>query len=274
MCSSDLERMEQIADETNNPSFRWMVASYRCARMMLSSTGDEIETAATQALQLGQDSGQPDAFIMFASQFAAARLHQGRIAEIIGLIRQQVAENPGLPGWRASLAASLARIGEDEEARRVVEDLMADPGDPFPDDGLWLVAQTYLGEAVSTVGSPVQAARQYEILAPFVGWIPGTGTFVKRSVTLDLATLAARAGRSEIAERHFADAAAQHTRLSAPIWLAETNLRWGQFLLDGGDTERARILLTRARDTAARMGCVDLAAMASDLLVGHRVEKD
>ncbi|HET6811577.1 MAG TPA: AAA family ATPase [Acidimicrobiales bacterium] len=269
-----LERMEQIAEETNNPSFRWMVAAYRCSRMMLSSTGDEIERAATEALQLAQESGQPDAFVLFASQFAAARLNQGRIAEIVELIRQQVIENPGLPAWRASLAASLARVGEHEQARRVVDDLMADPADPFPDDGLWLVGHTYLGEAVSTVGSPAQAARQYEVLVPFAGWIPGTGTFVKRSVTLDLATLAARAGRSEIAERHFADAAAQHTRLSAPIWLAETNLRWGQFLLDGGDTERARILLTRARDTAARMGCVDLAAMASDLLVGHRVEKD
>jgi hypothetical protein len=87
-------------------------------------------------------------------------------------------------------------------------------------------------------------------------------------VSLDLATLAARAGWPDRAERHFAETANQHLRLDAPIWLAETYLRWGQFLLDGEDTERARAHLTKAHDLASKTACLDIAAIASAMLGG------
>jgi tetratricopeptide (TPR) repeat protein len=258
-----LERMREVAAESNNPFLRWTYATSRCTRMMPTKTGDEIEEAATSALRLGEEAGQPDAFTAFATQFALARLTQGRLAELVELVRQQVTKDRDLPQWRAALAANLARVGEHEEARQLVDELMTDPETAFPADMIWLIGQSYLGEAVSMVGTEEQASRVYEILAPYAGRFAALGAFFRRAVNLDLATLAARAGRRETAEQHFADAAEQHLQLDAPVWLAETYLRWGQFHLDGGDSERALSLLADARDLATRMNCVDLAAIAA-----------
>jgi hypothetical protein len=143
---------------------------------------------------------------------------------------------------------------------------MADGSDPFPYDLVWLQGQSLLAEAVAVVGTPEQAARQYEVLAPYADRIPCIGNVTGHSIELDLATLAARVGRRDDAERHFAAADAAHVRVDAPVWLARTRLEWGRFLLAGGEVERAHALLTDARAIAERMGSVDVAEAADSLL--------
>jgi hypothetical protein len=120
-----------------------------------------------------------------------------------------------------------------------------------------------LGEAVAAVGTPVQAAREYAILSPHAGRLVTNAVFAYPSVSLTLAKLAARAGR---AEQHFADVHDQHERLGAPGWLARTQLAWGHFLLDTGQTGRARTLLSLARDAGERTGAADVVTAADSLL--------
>ncbi len=115
-----------------------------------------------------------------------------------------------------------------------------------------------LGEAVAAVGTAEQAAAEYRLLAPYAGRIPCLGNITRPSITLVLATLAARAGRKEQAEQHFNDSSEQHLQLGAIGWLARTQFAWARFLLDDGETERVRALLAEARDGAARMGAADV----------------
>ena len=100
-----LDRIGRLTAEVNHPFFRWMDANYRCCRLTVSGTGDEIEEAALHALQLGHDAGQPDPLVWFAPQLFAARWSQGRLAEVADTIRQ-VTESGGIPAWRAALALS------------------------------------------------------------------------------------------------------------------------------------------------------------------------
>ena len=260
-----LGRLDDEATESNNPFFRWLASYCRCTRLMVAASGDEIEHAAHIAFDRGEEAGQPDVFVTFATQFAISRLHQGRIAEIIDLVARQAAENPHVPAWRAALAANLARLRRDEEARAALDDL-AGRFDGMPDDLLWLVGESFLAEAISRVGTAEEAERQYLVLLPYAGRFPTVGAMIHRSVTLDLATLAARAGRAADAEGHFADAASMHERAGAVNWLAETNLKWGLFLLAGGDAAGAKGRLALALEEATATSCADVAFAASEAL--------
>ena len=261
-----LDRIGKIAAEVNNPVFQWLEASFRCGYLMMRATGEEIEEAAQAALEIGQEAGQPDAFIWFAAELYGARAAQGRLAEILDLVRQQTVDNPSLPVWSAILANTLVRLDEQQEARVILDGLTADASDAFPNDFTWLLGHSFLGEAVAAVGTAKQAAREYGVLAPYAGRVPFVGPIIRPSVSLELALLAARADWPERAEEHFAEAHAQHVTLGAPGWLARTRLEWGRFLLDTGATDRARTLLAQARDGAEEMEAPDVVKAADSLL--------
>jgi hypothetical protein len=260
-----IERLGRLASEVSNPFFRWMEANYRCCRLTVSATGDEIEQAALAALQIGRDAGQPDLFTWFAPQLFVARWSQGRLAEMVDLTRQVTTDTPGVPAWRAALALTCARAGATEEAVSIVDDLMSDPGNAFPNNVVWLLGHSVLAEAVAAVGTAEQAAREYPLLAPYVGRVPCLSNIARPAVSLSLATLAAAAGWRESAEQHFADALEQHRRLGATGWLARTQLALARFLLETGERGRALPLLAEARAGAEAMGAADVVDAVDEL---------
>jgi hypothetical protein len=262
-----MANVETLLAEVDMPTNRWLVAIHRCARLSISGTGDEIELAALEAFQLGEAASQPDALQWFAPQLFTARFEQGRMAEVIPLIRTQLAENPNLPTWSAALAGALVEVGELDEAAETVTALLGGD-DPFHHDFTWLFGHCFAGLATSVVGTPEQAALQYERIAPYAGRFPCIGLVVHRAVDHILAVLAARAGWPYRAEAHFADAARWHESLGADGWLARTRLEWGRFLLDQGEPERARDLLVQARDVATERGMAGVAGAATSLLDG------
>jgi tetratricopeptide (TPR) repeat protein len=260
-----LARLSTTADELGSPMFRWMALTYQCCRTMVSGSGDEIEAAAIACYEAGEQASQVDAFIWFAPQMYQARLAQGRMAEILDLCRQQTIDNPGLPVWSAALGVALMRVGERDEAAAVLDEILGRGDDPFPHDRLWLLGNVFVGQLIAELGTAAQAMRQYEALLPYAGWTPCVGTLVCPAVDHELATLAVRAERPDVAERHFADVDAIHQRLNAPIWLARTRLAWGRFLL-ANEPDRATELLQSARELADRMGAADIRETADALL--------
>jgi class 3 adenylate cyclase len=261
-----LARLSQVVRDFNSPIFRWLEAMFRCTIMTIVSSGDDIEAAATVALQLGSDAGQPDAYMIFAAQLLFARIMQGRLAEIDDLIRSQVSDNPATFVWRCILACSLIAGGNEEEASSIVEELSTGRAHEAPIDFLWLMAQSFLADAIAQVGTAEQAVAQYEVLAPYHGRLPCSGANVLPSCTLYLAMLAARTQRNEVATQLFEEALAQHEAIGASIWLARTQLEFGRFLIGIGQKDHARAFLTKARDCAKRMGAVDIESIAGSLI--------
>jgi hypothetical protein len=269
-CDRMLERMYAIAEDLNNPVFRWLSLSFRCCRMTVFAHGDEIEAAATSALALGEEAAQPDAMVWFAAQFFSARWFQGRLVEVLDLVRQQVADNPGIPGWIGVLALSLVTCGELEAAAELVRQLPDDLAGLFPDDLIWLVGHSLLSSAVAVVGSPAQAEAYYAILEPYAGRCPCNGVIVRPSIDLNLAMLSAHAGWPEKAEQHFAAASDHHALMRAPILRALTDFEWAKYLLTTGEDDRARSLLVQANGRADAMGAVDIVTGTAALLASLR----
>ena len=259
--SSAQARMAEVAEETNNLYFRWLAAVYGTMLRSLSGSGDDVEVAASTALQYGQEANQPDAFVWYAPQLMVARTLQGRVEEILDVLRVE-ASNPGLPIWLPVLAGALLEAGHVDEAKDVFEVLPA--GDPLPWDGMWLLGHGYLAEVISALGSVEQATAEFRTLSPYAGMVPCIGTTVRHSLTLDLATLAARAGEGDTAEVLFARAYDEHLAMSGEYFLAETELAWARFRRSRNLTADDS-LLAAARSRAERLGFAGIRARAIEL---------
>jgi DNA-binding SARP family transcriptional activator len=254
------------AKELDTPFWHWMVAVHRACRVSVSGTGDELEAAALDAMQLGQVAAQPDLFTWFGPVLFFARWAQGRLPEIVGLASQAADDLPALAGWRAAAALCLAATGDRDQASAIVDDLMAEGEGCFSNNIAWLLSHSILAEAIITTGTIEQAAAEYAVLEPYAGRIPCIVVVTRPGVNLWLASLAARAGWPDRAEQHFAAAHEQHLRLAAPVWVARTRLDWGRFLLEQGEVGRGRALLAQALDSATRLGSVDIAEQSRQLL--------
>ena len=116
-------------------------------------------------------------------------------------------------------------LGEHDEAASIIDSLMTDPSSAFPQDVAWLVAHSVLSEAISVSRARrTRPPREYRVLDPYGGRVPAMGNVTRPSVTLALATLAARAGWEEQAEQRFAEAVELHRQLGATGRLARTQL--------------------------------------------------
>jgi hypothetical protein len=88
---------------------------------------------------------------------------------------------------------------------------------------------------------------------------------VARPLGLALAT----AGRLDEANEAFAQAAAVHERIDAPIELARTQVDWARMLSDrgrAGDPERSRELLDKGLTTATRLELATIKRHAQTVL--------
>ena len=77
------------------------------ADALLSGDPDRAEQLATAALEIGTESGQPDAFGFYGAEMIGIRRQQGRYGELVPMIEQVAAENPALPVFRATLAEGI-----------------------------------------------------------------------------------------------------------------------------------------------------------------------
>src|SRR5207253_826654 len=194
-----LAEFDAIADALAQPVLRWYTLFQRSWAELLVGRIAESERLALEALQLGNDTGQPDAIAIFVAQLAMIRRDQGRLDELVDAVARQVTDNPGIPGFGILLALCHCELDR------------------------------YLGMLATTLG------RYFE------------------------------------ADAHFAAAAAIHTRIGAPAWLARTQVDWGRMLLrrDGkGDAEQAGELLASALRTARRIGLPTVERRSAALL--HR----
>lgn len=261
-----LDRLAAVVSDAHTPLARWLEAVWRCGRLMLSGSGDDIEAAALRALELGTEADQPDAFGWFAAQLFFARLAQGRPSEIVEVFRGPASDYLRMPSWRSALALALFRSDNHAEAAEVIAEFAADPRHAFPDDQLWVDSHVMFAEVLATTGTPEQAAMEYAVLEPYEARIPYEGALGQPSVHFALALLAGRAGWPAVAERHFEEAERTHKAIGAESFSTRTRFEWGRFLLADGEPGRGRGLLSEALRAAERLGATDIVEKAFSLL--------
>jgi tetratricopeptide (TPR) repeat protein len=267
-----LEQLQGLADRVGQSFLRYTVAFSGSWRALLAGRIEEAEVLAGEALQIGNDSGQPEAQPLYISQLCEIRRYQGQLDEVVELLAQVTADNPGIPGLRAHLAGTYCELDRDADAAAVLVPDLGDTFAAFPYDPLWLVGMALLASACAHLGMAQPAAVLYDRLAPFEDQLPFAGSAVYGSVAYYLGLLASTMGRYDDADTHFSAAAGRHDNIGAVYWLAVTRLDWARMLLArdrAGDAARAWALAEQARAVAGDLGFSAIQRRGAALLATH-----
>jgi DNA-binding CsgD family transcriptional regulator/tetratricopeptide (TPR) repeat protein len=282
MSLGDLERAAReqatvlaMAARLRQP-FTLHVAEHYAAALALSfGRLAEAEAAARRSQEWSRLLTGRDASGVFGIQMFGIRREQGRLAELAEVTRLLAAS--GRPGgtWRPALAAVLAELGMDEEARRELEQIRREGFDGLR-ASLWIASLTYMADACAAVGDAELAALVYAELAPLAGGnvVIGHGVSCYGAADRYLGLLAATLGDSDRAIEHFEQALAFNRAMGASTWVAHTLYAYGRTLRArgrDGDDERAAAMLTEAATLAERIGMPMLLARARAL--GGRLDR-
>ena len=244
-----------MAARLGQPMFDWGHTFSKGLRALIAGDTDRAEELAAQALQIGTDSGQPDATLIFGAQLMIVSGQRGTMSELIPLIEGMAADAPDISPWLfgSLLAKAHVEAGRIEEASQKLEEFAAADFD-MSFDQTWLTGMVDYAEAAIECREPKYALPLFERLLPWAGQLPATGASALAPVSLYLGGLAAVLGRFDEADAYFAQSAAMSERIGAAFFAARTDLLLGRMLATrraAGDTERVRDVLARARESAA-----------------------
>jgi len=208
-------------------------------------------------------------------QMFGIRREQGRLVELAAVTRLLSGSERSSSAWRPGLAALLAELGMDDEARRELARVREEGFDGLRST-LWVASLTYLTDACAAVGDEALAALLYPELAPLAGGnvVIGHGVACYGAADRYLGLLASTLGDHDRAIEHFDQALAVNRDMGATTWFAHTLCAYGRTLRmrsGGGDAVRALALLSEAATLAERIGMPALLARARAL--GARIER-
>ena len=251
----------ETAEQTAQPFIIHVAEHYGSAIALCDGRLDEAEARARRShewshLLTGRDPSGTYGIQMFSTQ-----RERGRLAELAPVIRILAGDAAREGPWRPGLAALLAELGMESEARRELSRLVADGLDPLR-ESLWLASLAYLTDASAALGDEEVAALVYPELEPLAGANVMIGHLVSCYGAADryLGMLATTLGEWERAEEHFERGMELNRRMGAVTWLAHTANEYARLLLrrPGGDRTRAEALLGEAAGLAERIGMAAL----------------
>ena len=239
----------ELADELRQPYQQWIALVHQSWRAFVAGHLEDSETLCSDALEIGVETAQPDAFVFYASQLFLLRDAQGRLDELIPAMEQSVVENPNIAGFRAALAKSYAETGRFDDARRVLATDAETNFDSVPRDVVWGTTLSIFGDVAATLGAHDEATIILEQLRPFTHLIATSGAHAYAPIALTTGRLAGSLGRSDATEL-LAAAEAIARKLDAPIWLAGALVAQCELDDDPSGAEQALTIVERLGDTA------------------------
>jgi class 3 adenylate cyclase/tetratricopeptide (TPR) repeat protein len=261
-----IARMTELIETVPQPIMRWQLRFTEVSLALMAGRLDAADALAMDAFQVS--GGSADGLTIFGAQIVAIRWEQGRLHELVDLVAQAVIDNPALPAFKAAHAMALCSAGSYDTARELLDPFVSDRFASIPLDLAWSTTLASWSEVAFRVGANEAAAPLYDLLLPHARTIIWNGSNVWGPATRHLGRLALMLERYDDAETHLAAATAEHERLAAPIWQADTKRLLGllQLRRPGGDPDRGRELLERAAETARRHGAARIEQEAGEAL--------
>jgi class 3 adenylate cyclase len=248
------ERMTAIAERVTQPTLRWYAAIIaRAAMAMVRGDLAEVERNTKQGLKIASDAGEPDAFMLYATQMGVVRLVQGRVSDVVAL-EEFVEANPRIPAWKASLAWTLCWLGRAGEAAATVAEAAADRFEHVLWDENWLIALAMYADAAAQAGVRDAAEILYELIEPWADQIVWSGASSYGHARMYLGLLAGALGWDERADDHFARSCAYEKQRGMLVWAARAHLGWAEALAARSESERAREQAQRALELSREHG--------------------
>jgi tetratricopeptide (TPR) repeat protein len=258
-----------LADRLDQPLLNWQRAHLRGLCALLAGDTIEAEARATEALDIGTRSGQPEAPLIFGIQIRAMYTQRGVFPDdTVAFFEKARTQAPAIrESITARLAWEYAFVGREELAHELLDQFAAIGFEPPPEPGGRLPTMIHYADVAIACDDHHAAAALYEWLIPYSDQFPTDGVIPFAPVGHYLGKLATLLRRYEQADHHFTRAAELADRAGAAYLATEIDLAWGQMFLQrrqAGDEQRARARLDAARATAAAGGYADVERRATE----------
>ena len=278
---------EALASELKAPWMGWRAGMLRAVRATMEGRFEEAEQLAAEARRAGKAAGDPVVDTIWTTNheglLRAAERHDELVAFEPDVCRARAALHLA-PFWQSLQSILIrARLEQADQVRLQME--LLPEGSLSALDNLF--PMLFAAEAAALVGPRDLAEGLYRALHQRVGGLSGECSVLGMSYlswegpwARVLGLLAAYLGDWEAAWAHFEEARALCRRLGARPYLARTEYEYGRALLarGGGDTaratddrQRARALLTSAREVAVELGMPGLVRLAEMRLADARL---
>jgi class 3 adenylate cyclase len=235
--SRRLETIDRIAAALRQPLALGYARLRQSMWAALHGRLAESERLAEEAYEYTHMSQQPDAAAFRMGQILNIRLHQGRLGEILDELAAIGRAYPGIVAFRTAEAMAAAEVGRTDQARAALDSVFGAGGTGVTDDLNWLVTMALAAHAAARLGDRARCRWLADALEPYRDQFVDNASTCWGSVEHFRAMALCGAGDTVAARAAFEWAAAAHTRLDAPLLLAETRIEWSEMLLRTGAAE-------------------------------------
>jgi DNA-binding CsgD family transcriptional regulator len=249
--------LRETAERTAQPFMLHVAEHYGCAIALCDGDLGQAEELARRSHEWSRLLTGRDASGVYGIQMFSVRREQGRLAELAPVIRILAAQPDRTGPWLPGLAALLAELGMESDARHALDQVVSEGLDQFR-ESLWLASLTYLTDACAALRDEATAALVYTRLEPFATTNVMIGHLVSCYGAADryLGMLAATLGEHDRAEEHFERALELNRRMAARTWLAHTGYEYARLRL--ARRRPAEALLAEAATLAEQAGMLTL----------------
>jgi hypothetical protein len=257
-----LGELRDQLDQQNHLAVAFVVSAIDVMLAIRAGRLDDAESLVRACAASGAAAGDIDHEWWSGAQLVTIRWYQGRLAELLPVLREGE-HSPDLSAVDnsavAALAVAAAQGGDRRTAASSLGALCGSDLAGLPRSSSWLGTMNGIVETAALLGDADVSARAYELLRPYAGlpMVGGLGITCFGSVHHALGVASLTCGQLDRAVGHLR-AAVQHN-LALAHWpavvasrqrLAQANRRRGQ----PGDAETARSELETAASEAAALG--------------------
>ena len=245
-----LAAMEVIAERTGLPWQQWLFFNTRSWRHLLAGRTAEAEADSNAGLDVGTRSGLPMALLVYGAQLMQRGQQQGRLAEFVDVVAQELAKTPTLPALQMTLMNMYCELGRLEDCAALFDVGYAAGFSDLPFNIMWIAAVGQYADCAADMGRADAAPRLFALLSPYASRFNFHQVVDHGAAARPLGRLATMLGQFDDAETHLRAALALHERLHAPYWIARTQLDLGELAItrrDPTDAATARELIQQAQ---------------------------
>ncbi|MDX1606175.1 MAG: LuxR C-terminal-related transcriptional regulator, partial [Candidatus Competibacterales bacterium] len=256
----ELDPYLREADDRREPFLQAVGMSTRTMLVIHQGRFAEAERLAQETVSIARRFSPAHAEGVYGVHMFTLHREQGKLGELLPVLRHFVRNTPEAATWRPGLALIYAELDLTDEARAEFEPLAADDFAAIPHDALWSTSITYLAEVCAHLDDTERAAILYQHLRPYAGRniVTGAHTVCLGSADRFLGLLAMTRHQWEQAERHFQAALAMDEHTGGHPWLAHSRYQYACLLARRKQSEKATPLLEAALETARELGMAAL----------------
>ncbi len=253
-----IDSLERQAERLRDVRARPYVWLHRSRRAAMEGRWADAERYLQEAARIAPDIEDSTVPIMIHGGRLSLRINQGRPEEVVEELRRVADALPGMHVWRAALAVLHLGLGNDAEARRVLESLAVDDFAGIARNNNWLITLALLSQVCAELGDRERSRLLYGALLPFAERTvisPVNGFLGPVSRYLGLLSRALGDGQRAWAQLRAALESARKQRMTPMVATIATDLG-GTLALseEPSDVAEASALLAEAERLAAEIG--------------------